>query len=156
MGITVHYHSIDGKYLKRKGTRDGLWMKNKRDKQIHSLLQRPVYPQGKPQSFSSFEEWLESPDPPEPLDPDMWVAHYEWGSFWPIPFIDTEFDADSLHQEVITAYEEYYQREAVAKASKDDNATIFTSMGMLITAAIGAFFAILTGIAAINLLVFGG
>lgn len=142
MSLKVHYREIGGALRTYRGKRDGLLLRVGRVKQLHSLYREPIFPV--PTNTPVFEDWesfQKAQDPPPELDHSKEMVLVEWDNFWPVADKRGTLDADgveALHLELVSTFEEAYQRNAVAKATTEDTEHFLTNAGVVVSMVIAA------------------
>ena len=143
--VEVHYQGMGGTYRKKTCRLDRLWIRNRRNKQLHTTVFPSVFLEGRPVDVDSWDEVLKIREPDPDLDNTKLVAFYEDDNPFPIP-IGPEPSLDEKAQIAGILYEEAHQVNAVIPAARADQMSFIRSLPVTIGAVVVTILIIITGI----------
>ena len=145
--ISILYLTGEGRYRRAKGVITPEWatlVQNKKNKQVHALTMKPIFPDSEPIRFQSWQDFVEAPTPIVFANgkPDMMVCEDDFF----IPKASEEPDGKEW-EEVARNTRRHVWNEAKAKAvHKAAQAHEFMSLMIIAPAMIGGAAVVILGI----------
>jgi hypothetical protein len=142
--VKLHYLNLGSTYRKRNAIVDGLFLRNTRDKMLHSVSMPTVFPLGPVHASKDWEDFVTKDDPPPDLQDKRMVAYYEDGFPWPVP-VDKPLTLREQEKEAAIVYEDAHQRNALRKSENNAHGGILRSVPVIVGAAVCSILVLVVG-----------
>ena len=143
--VEVHYQGMGGTYRKRKCKLDRLWIRNQRDKQLHTTAFPSVFRKSRPVEVDEWDEVYTMAEPPPDLDRNDLLVFIEDDDPFPIP-VGPPATLEEKRKLAGILYEEAHQENAVIPAARADQMSFLRSLPVTVGAAAVGVLVVITGL----------
>ena len=142
--VKLHYLNLGNTYRKRNAIVSGLFLRNTKDKMLHSVSMPCIFPLGPVHKSTDWEDFLTKEEPAPDFSDKRMVAYYEDGYPWPLP-VDKSLTLAQQEKEAAIVYEDAHQRNALMKAESNAHGGLLSSLPVMVGAVVCSILVVVVG-----------